>query len=208
MIKAYLCVNQFNDLAHIFTKPELHLRLRDTAKACRTYQQLDEKIVELSFDLTKSQVLDYPRDKRFEDLDPGFYKHEHGGFYTFRGDPVLVKEIRTVAKSNIDDPTIPRLTMVAVVENKDLLKSEYWWNSAEITTLVDRYKPKFMCKGYLHSIVGDDKVRIDYVPVSINEGVLTRVVKDLVEGLAKVGDQLEEVFMDHGTNQEVGLLDI
>jgi hypothetical protein len=208
MIKAYLCVNQFNDLKHIYTKPELHLRLRDTAKACRTYQQLDEKVVELQFDLTKEQMLEIPKDKRLDDLEPGFYRHDHGGFYTFRGDPMLVKEIRTVAKSNIDDPTIPRLTMVAVVDDKDILKNEYWWNSNDLANLVARYKPKFMCRGYLHSIIGEDKVRIDYVPVSIDERVLTQVVKDLIEGLSRVGDQLEGVFLDHGTNQEIDLLDL
>jgi hypothetical protein len=207
MIKAYLCINQFNELKHIFTKSELVLRLRDNAKDCRKYQQLDEKVVELQFNLKKEDVKEPPKDKVLDDYEPGFYKQGIGHYY-FKGDPTLIKEIRTVTPANMDDPKIPRVTVVAVVENKELLNSEYWWNSKEITSLVDRFKPKWVCKGYLHSIVGSDKVRIDYVPVAINESALTNVIKDLIEGLSRVGDQLEGVFDDHGTNQELDLLDI
>lgn len=207
MIKAYMCVNQFNDLKHIYTMAEFSTRLRDNAKDCRKYQQLDEKVIELQIDVKKEDVKDPVKTIDFDEYEPGLYKTSPG-WYFFKGDPKLIKEIRTVTPSSIDDSKIPRVTVVAVVDKPEILLGEYWWNAKELQSLIDRFKPKWMCKGYLREIVGKDKVRIDYVPVSINEGPLASLVKDLFEGLSKVGDQIEGIFEDHGSNQEIELLDL
>lgn len=206
MIKAYFSTNMHNDLTQAFTKSDVLWRLREKAIQVRSTQQLDEKVVEVKIDIPNSEIKEYPRDKTPDDLEPGLYRTS-SGFLTFKGDPTLFKEVRTVVKANLDDPKIPRVTVIVVIEDPEQLKGPYWWNAPLVKSAVDRFKPKWVCKGYIHSIVGTDKVRIDYVPVAVNESVLTNIITNLVAALSPVVDQLEEVFDDHGSNQEFDLLD-
>ncbi|MNY11253.1 hypothetical protein D3C86_1442730 [compost metagenome] len=181
--------------------------LRERAPMARAHQGLDEKVIEIQIEGKSDEIQEMPKDKKIDDLDPGLWRSSNG-FVWFKGDPKRFKEIRTISPAKLEDPHIPRITIIAVIEQSEQLKQNNWYQCEAVKSVLDRFKPKWVCKGYIVNKVGDDKVRIDYVPVALNESALHNVIKNLIGALSTVGEQIEEVFDDHGSKQELDLFEL
>lgn len=206
MIKLYAIPNMHYDPKLLLTMSSVTWMLYERPTMARQHQELDQKVIEIQIEGTSDDIQDMPKDKKIDDLEPGMYRS--GIFVWFKGDPKLFKEIRTVSPAKLEDPAIPRITIIAVIEQSEQLRDNNWFNSQAVRSAVDRFKPKWVCKGYVQSKIGDDKVRIDYVPVAINESALHNVIKNLIAAMTGVGEQFEEIFDDHGTKQEMNIFDL
>lgn len=201
-MKLYMALNMHYALPELFTKAEITLHLKDSVK--KVEPDLDQNVVEFTIDIPDLEVI--KRDKFEEkrvpvaDLPPGL--HDDGYTWVFKGDPVKITNTKTVKKARlpiVED--IPRVSIVAVV-SREVLLTPHWWCHPDILAVIERYKPKWGAKGYVFDKVGNDKVRLDYIPLTVNPTAVTALVTSLMAFAEQAMEQLPSVVTDHGSQQE------
>lgn len=200
-MKLYTVLNMHYPITELFARPEITLRnLRKSAIECKP--DLDQNVVELTIDVPDPEIRvskDYIKDYAL--LEPGLIDNGHQ--WVYKGEPLKITNTRTVGKAKlpiIED--IPRVSIVAVVD-REALASAHWWLHPDVTAAIERYKPKWGAKGYVFNKIGNDKVRVDYIPLTVNPTALATMVTSLmsfVEGV--LTEQLPAVITDHGSQQE------
>ena len=198
-MKLYMALNMHYPLPELFTKSEVTLRLKRDAKS--VVADLDQNIVELTLDIPEKDVINPEKYAALDaDLAPGLY--DHGINWVYKGDPVKITNTKTVKKARlpiVED--IPRVSIVAVV-NREVLLSPHWYHHADILAVIERYKPKWGAKGYVFDKVGNDKVRLDYIPLTVNPTAVTTLITSLMAFAEQAMEQLPTVVTDHGSQQE------
>lgn len=201
-MKLYMALNMHYPLPELFTKAEITLHLKETAK--QVNPDLDQNVVEFTIDVPESEVVkqDKFEEKRtpVADLPPGLY--DNGYTWVFKGDPTKITNTKTVKKARlpiVED--IPRVSIVAVV-SREVLLTPHWWCHPDILAVIERYKPKWGAKGYVFDKVGNDKVRLDYIPLTVNPTAVTTLITSLMAFAENAMEQLPSVVTDHGSQQE------
>ncbi|MNE45363.1 hypothetical protein D3C80_1396440 [compost metagenome] len=72
--------------------------------------------------------------------------------------------------------------------------------------VIERYKPKWGAKGYVFGKIGNDKIRIDYIPITVNPDAVAMLLKSVMSFGEQIMAQVPDVLTDHGSKQE--LLDL
>lgn len=201
-MKLYMALNMHYPLPELFTKAEITLHLKESVKLVTP--DLDQNVVELTIDIPETEVVkqDKFEEKRtpVSDLPPGLY--DNGYTWVFKGDPSKITNTKIVKKARlsiIED--IPRVSIVAVV-NREVLQVPHWYNHPDILAVIERYKPKWGAKGYVFDKVGNDKVRLDYVPITVNPEAVSTLIASLVAFAEQAMEQLPSVVTDHGSQQD------
>lgn len=198
-MKLYMAINMHYPLPELFTKPEIVLRLKRDAKSVTP--DLDQNIIEVTLDIPEKEILN-PEKYTFPDADlaPGLY--DHGINWTYKGDPIKITNTKVVKKARlpiIED--IPRVSIVAVVD-RDSLNSTHWYHHPDVVAVIERYKPKWGAKGYVFGKVGNDKIRLDYVPLTVNPTAVATLITNLMGFGETIMEQLPTCVSDHGSQQE------
>lgn len=198
-MKLYMALNMHYPLPELFTKPEVTLRLKREAKL--VIPDLDQNVVELILDIPEKDVIHPEKYTALEaDLEPGLY--DNGVNWVYKGDPLKITNTRVVKKARlpvVED--VPRVSIVAVVD-KDTLASALWYHHVDVLAAIERYRPKWGAKGYVFGKVGNDKIRLDYIPLTINPTAVATLITSLMSFGETIMEQLPSCVSDHGSQQE------
>lgn len=201
-MKLFMALNMHYSLPELFTKPEVTLSLKRDKSSVTP--DLDQHVVELTFDVPEKEIVNQKEYINPSELAPGLY--DNGYQWVFKGDPTKITNTRTVVKARlpvIED--IPRVSIVAVID-RDVLNSPNWWCHVDVNAALERYKPKWGAKGYVFNKVGNDKIRIDYVPITVNPTAVATLLTSLMAFAEQTMEQLPTIVTDHGSKQD--LLDL
>lgn len=201
-MKLFMALNMHYSLPELFTKPEVTLSLKRDKSSVTP--DLDQNVVEFTIDIPDADIINQKEYVKPTDLSPGFY--DNGLNWVFKGDPVKITNARTVVKARLPViQDIPRVSMLVVID-RDVLNLPNWWCHSDVTAAIERYKPKWGAKGYVFNKVGNDKVRIDYVPITVNPTAVTTLLTSLMAFAEQTMEQLPTIVTDHGSKQD--LLDL
>lgn len=197
-MKLYMALNMHYPLPELFAKSEFTLHLKRDAKLVSP--DLDQNVIEVTIDIPEKDVIS--KEKLFPvplDLGPGLY--DGGVNWVYRGDPLKLTNTRVIKKARlpmIED--IPRVSIVAVVDRETLL-STHWYNHSDVLATIERYQPKWGAKGYVYGKIGNDKIRIDYIPLTINPAATQTLIISLMGFAEQVMEQFPTIVNDHGSQQ-------
>jgi hypothetical protein len=207
-MKLYMALNMHYPLPELFARQEVTLMLKRDAKSVAP--DLDQNVVEVTIDFPESEVTkqdvyyditkDMEKPVNLVDLPLGLY--DRGVNWTYKGDPTKITNTRIVKKARlpiIED--IPRVSIVAVVD-KDALNSTHWYHHADVLATIERYMPKWGAKGYIYGKIGNDKIRLDYVPLTVNPTAVATLITSLMGFGEAIMEQLPGCVSDHGSKQE------
>lgn len=199
-MKLFMALNMHYSLPDLFTRPEITLML--WGGALSTHPDLDQNVMEFTIDFPEDQVIT-PEDQvdDYSKLEPGLYNFGHR--WVYKGDPVKITNTRTVKKARLPvTEDIPRVSIVAVVEREVLAGSD-WYYHTDVKAVIERYKPKWGAKGYIFGKIGNDKVRIDYIPITVNPDAVAALIKTVLTFGEQIMAQIPEAIADHGSKQEL-----
>jgi hypothetical protein len=197
-MKLFMALNMHYPLPELFAREEITLNLWRDAKSVKP--DLDQNVVEMTIDVPESEIINQKDYLDPKEMALGLY--DKGYTWTYKGDPVKITNTKVVKKARlpiIED--IPRVSIVAVVD-KDVLNSTHWYHHADVLAVIERYKPKWGAKGYVFGKVGNDKIRLDYVPLTVNPTAVATLITNLMGFGETIMEQLPTCVSDHGSQQE------
>lgn len=198
-MKLYMALNMHYPVAELFTREQITLHLKKKHTQC--HPDLDENLIEFTVDIPEDQVVKI--EEFVEDhtkLEPGLY--DNGFNWIFKGDPTKITNTKTLKKARLNaTEDIPRVSIVAVVD-RDALVTPTWYHHPDIKATIDRYQPKWGAKGYVQSKVGNDKIRIDYIPITVNPTAAQALITTLMGFGETLMEQLPSVLTDHDSKQD------